>query len=633
MEASFSAACLKLSYIMGMPHNDRTRITTPRLAALFNIKAPHPWALPEGVTVALTIISHNGVPVDDLLKNHMDAKNDSRAGFDFTVASSYTGSITIGSDRYTVRVVWLAYTRNSDGLYMDRRVVAHEHLGKPPPAVGGQATRAGLVARSASIPQTISHDTRLLAVAPRHGSSFTVARDSEMQMVVLARTVLQQWYVAGIKRTLASVARCVHEQDSTNRYGQWWPTYQKHTCVRMRKREDEIVLPYVPCFPSRGFDRGADEGCRILEQLALQIQDTSSTKVVQMGQMVTMTLLHSCFDYSAFKLLCEALLQPTKQRAAIVKDQKLFIGKILANFPRILSKAHNDRFCGLINKHVILKEPNRTVYRRRFQSRPLSQIRGMIAEMWGNVDALFSALQTHDVRGFAHELMKINHLGPMVALDATRTMSLAYGWHLGKDAFPTPLGKHLGSMRHTSSILPDAMRTPEGVQTFLSSMRPFGAACSELAWRQIKDEFPLLAMYDRLVAFLFQRSATCLCVEMMSCEYQKVEVGLQYRAASTKSSTPRLRLQKGSWPVSGSKVQKLPENYMQAIRLVVRTQSELPKSQRTDSDLQLLNDAGLHCATVLPTTSFLEPESGRNSPRLAIELQRVKVNIQRFCGM
>ena len=166
-----------------------------------------------------------------------------------------------------------------------------------------------------------------------------------MQVEDLARTVLQRWYVAGIKRTLASVARCVHEREPTNPYAQWWPTYQKQTRVRMRKREDEMVLPYVPCFPSRGFDRGADEGCRILEQLALQIQDTGSTKVVQMGQMVTMTLLHSCFDYTAFKLLCEALLQPTKQRAEIVNDQKLFIGKILGNFPRILSKGHNDRFC------------------------------------------------------------------------------------------------------------------------------------------------------------------------------------------------------------------------------------------------------------------------------------------------
>jgi hypothetical protein len=222
----------------------------------------------------------------------------------------------------------------------------------------------------------------------------------------------------------------------------------------------------------------------------------------------------------------------TKQRAEIVNDQKLFIGKILGNFPRILSKGHNDRFCSLIEQHVVLKVPSRTtVYRRRFQSQPLSQIRGMIAEMWGNVDALFTTLQTQDVRGFAQELMKCHHVGPMVALDATRTMSLAYGWHLGKDAFPTPLGKQLGSMRHTSSLLPEAMRTPKGVQTFLSSMRPFGAACSELAWRQIKVEFPFLVMYDRLVAFLFKRPATCLCVEMMSCEYKKVEAGLQYQRA------------------------------------------------------------------------------------------------------
>ena len=129
--AHFRTAVQKLALMARIPACERTQLTTKCMAEVLHVD-PHetlPYALPEGITVALYILSRSdGVAVDDKLLNHFDMKNDSRVGFDYTVALSYSGSCVLVGVTYTYRIVWLAYSRNVCGLYMDRRALQKSTL-------------------------------------------------------------------------------------------------------------------------------------------------------------------------------------------------------------------------------------------------------------------------------------------------------------------------------------------------------------------------------------------------------------------------------------------------------------------------------------------------------------------------
>ena len=365
----------------------------------------------------------------------------------------------------------------------------------------------------------------------------------------VAVKALQKWLPNAMHRTMAGLA-LVHQ-------GPGCPEFQRY----MERFGKDGKLPYVPGF-FRGLDCGGLLGIgEAIPAILSQAKDETERKRA--------ALLMSY-------LLCEIDL-----------DMCL---EILHELTPVLGTPMNSRKRMNAIKQAVLgaktrRESGATTGRRRYQTLAIdSQIPGkdtvisVLRQLENNEDLL--VLMEGKCLEFGKCITKVKGIGPLKALDVSRTLQLlSQGskqyiggeergaeqprWLLRADEMPSQISENLGAFKNIAPVFEDVFQenrkpSPKEVELVLRDMQKYYKEVAGTVWSKMCTNTPALHKWASAMETLFLRNATLMDVEMMACEYGKVQSGLDWMHGKKNAKGVLISPKKGyfeidrDWPTEWS---------------------------------------------------------------------------------